>query len=146
MNTFPRGDLLTTLVSLWSAMLGGAAGATASRLGGPFVCQLTFGFAGGLIFSVVLFLPLIALARTVEIFVIHRESEGVAAGGLAGDKLAGFLGGVSGAAGAIVVGALPDDADPFDARVSIVCWTVVALVAIGLGLAIAHYGRWKDHA
>lgn len=145
MNTPRRDDLLGTLVSLWSAMLGGAVGAIAGQLGGLLVCQVMIGFAGGLISSVILFLPLIAIARAIEIYILRRESDGEPVGGLAGDQLAGLLGGVAGAAGAVVVVALPGDADLFDARVSIVCWTVVALVAISLGLAVVRYGHWKGH-
>ncbi len=122
-------------------MLGGAVGAAASQLGGLLACQVTVGFLIGLITSVILFLPLIAIVRIVELFVIHKDTEGLAAGGLAPDKLAGLLGGLAGSAGAVVVAALPDDANLFDAPVSVMCWTVVTLVAIGLSLALVRYGQ-----
>jgi hypothetical protein len=147
MNTLPRDDLLITLVSLWSAMLGGAIGAATGRVGGPLVCHVTTGFIGGLVSSVILYLPLMGLTQAIELFIMRRESEGRhTGGGLASDKLAGLLGGMAGAVGAIVVAALPGNVDLFDPRVSVICWTAVAFVAIVLGLAIVHYIRWKERA
>jgi hypothetical protein len=144
MGCLPRDELLMTLVSLWSAMLGGAIGAATGRFGGPLACHVTFGFIGGLVSSVILYLPLMGVAQAIDVFIMHRESEGRAVGGLASDKLAGLLGGVAGAVGAVVVAALPGNVDLFDPRVSVICWTAVAFVTIILSLAVVYYVRWKE--
>jgi hypothetical protein len=144
MSTPSRNGLLITLVSQWSAMLGGTAGAAMGRIGGPFACHAIMGFIGGLVFSVLLYLPLMGVAQAIELFIMGREPAGRSIGGIPGDKLAGVLGGIAGAVGAVVVAALPGDVDLFDPHVSVICWTVVAFVPIILGLAVVQYTRWKE--
>lgn len=146
MKSLPHDDSLMTLVSLWSAMLGGALGAATGRMEGPLACHVITGFAGGLIFSVMLYLPLMGLMQAIQLFIMGKEPEPErrAVGGLDSDKLAGGLGGTAGAIGAVVVAALPNDVDMFDPRVSVICWTVVAFVPMVLGLAMVQYFRWKD--
>lgn len=124
-------------------MLGGAIGSATGVLGGPFVCQVPIGFFSGLIASVLVYLPMIGATRAIKWYVTHQEPDGQTAGGLAGDKLAGLLGGVAGAVGAVVVAALPGNVNLFKPSVVVTCWTVVASVAIVLGLVIIRYVRWK---
>ncbi|MBI5958701.1 MAG: hypothetical protein HY866_08200 [Chloroflexi bacterium] len=144
MDTLPHGELLLTLVSLWSAMIGGAIGAATGRMIGPMACHITTGFIAGLLSSVILYLPLMGLAQAIRIFIIHKEPVGGTTGGMENDRLAGLLGGAAGAVGAVVVAALPKHSNLFDPQLFVICWTVVAFVAIVLGLGVIYFFRWKD--
>jgi hypothetical protein len=144
MNSPSSNGLVVTLVSLWSAMLGGAIGAVTGRAGGPLGCHAAIGFIAGLIFSVVLYLPLMGVTQVTALFIMGKEIEGRPIGCTGSDKLSGLLGGTAGAVGAVVVAALPKDADLFDPPASIICWTVTAFVPIILGLAVVQYSRWKN--
>jgi hypothetical protein len=143
MNSPSSNDLVVTLVSLWSAMLGGAMGAVTGLAGGPFACHAVIGFIAGLVFSILLYLPLMAVTQVTALFIMGREIEGRPIGCTGSDKLSGLLGGMAGSAGAVVVAALPKGTDLFDLRASVICWTVTAFVPIILGLAVVHYSRWK---
>jgi hypothetical protein len=143
MDISPQDDLVITLTSLWSGMIGGAIGSTTGLLGGSLVCQAPLGFVGGLIASVVVYLPMIGAARAIKWYVTHQEPEGQTAGGIDGDKLAGWLGGIAGAVGAVVVAALPGNVNLSEPHVVVICWTVVASVTIALGLTSIHYIREK---
>jgi hypothetical protein len=144
MNTPSASDVVVTLVSLWSAMLGGALGAAMSQAGGSLACHAATGFIGGLVFSVLLYLPLMGVTQAVALFILRREIEGRPIGCTASDKLSGLLGGTAGAVGAIVVAALPKNTKLSDPPASILCWTVTAFVAILLGLAVVYSTRWKS--
>jgi hypothetical protein len=140
----PRSNnLLVTLVSVWSAMLGGALGAVTGRAVGPLACHASIGFIAGLIFSVLLYLPVMGATQVTAWFIMGREMEGEPIGCTTSDRLAGLLGGTAGAVGAVVVAALPKGTDLFALRTSIICWTVTAFVPIILGLAVVQYTRWK---
>jgi hypothetical protein len=137
-------DVVVTLVSVWSAMFGGALGAALGGMSGPLVCNAVIGFIGGVVFSVLMFLPLVGLTQAVAMFIVRREMEGRPIGCVASDRLSAILGGVAGAVGATVVASLPDDYDLMDPRAFVICWTVAAFVPIILGFGLAMRVRWLD--
>lgn len=127
-------------------MLGGAAGATIGRLSGSFICHSVIGFIAGWACSVLLNLVLMSVTEAMKLLTEGKELEGRPIGGATSEKLAGLMGGISGATGAVVVATLPTDVSLLDTRVSVVCWTVTAFIPIILILGLVHYTRWKNRA
>ncbi len=144
MEPSPSRDLVVTLTSLWSAMLGGALGAAVGGSIGPMVCSAAFGLVGGFIFSVLVYLPLVGGMQAIALFVIGSDFEGQAIGCAASDRLSALLGAVAGAVGAVVVAALPDEYDLFAPESFVICWTVAAFVPIIISFALAMIARRKN--
>jgi predicted lipid-binding transport protein (Tim44 family) len=144
MNSSHSRDVITTLTSLWSAMLGGAMGAATGGSMGPMGCSVVIGFGAGFVFSVLMFLPLAGLVQAISLFVIDSEFEGEPIGCASSDRLSALLGATAGAIGAAVVSALPNSYSLLDPRPFVICWTVVAFVPIIVSFALVAYARWKN--
>jgi hypothetical protein len=131
--------VMPNLVSLWSGMLGGAMGATAGRLSDTVEINALFGLLGGLIFSVLIYLPLMMVAQLVSLLVMRDEIDDQPIGCSSSDRLTAILGAAAGLVGAIIVTSTPERLTA--PRGFLVCWTVAALVPTVITFALIWRAR-----
>lgn len=134
-------ETVPTLISLWSAMLGGSIGAVSGKLTSDVLCNGTIGFFVGTVASVLLHVILFIPVSMLATYITRADIGDHTIGGYKSDVLAGALGGTGGLCAAIIVTlALPTDSlrDP---HAFAVCWSAGAFIPLVLVLALVWLAR-----
>lgn len=117
----PIRRMVPNLISLWSAMLGGAAGAAAGRFGGGVIVNGIVGCLVGGILSVLIYLPLMMVAQLLSMVCMSIDMDERPIGCGASDTLSAALGGAAGGVGAVIVTLASQNLT--EPRGFVLCWT-----------------------
>jgi hypothetical protein len=137
-------QFLPTLVSLWSAMIGGAAGALIGVVGPPTLLTSIAGFCFGFLSSVVLNLMLMALFHLTSLLIQMEFSETPIGCG-SSDTLSGVMGGIAGLIGATTVAWLPLPSSAGNPRTFFVCWSISAFIPLAIALTLIVLAQRQNH-
>ncbi len=127
---------LPTLISVWSAMLGGAMGGVAGKLSSSVFYNGLLGLAIGATASVLLYVVISALMYVIVRAVFQAELGEYTLGRYEGDTLASVLGGVAGFCGAVIVTLALPSQRLNTPHAFAVCWSAAAIVPVLLALAL----------
>jgi hypothetical protein len=142
MNRPNHYHLLPTLVSLWSAMIGGAFGALTGMMSESPVLNATLGTIAGFMASVLLSILFMALAQ-VALSATGADVDDTPIGCGTTSQLSGLIGGVTGLVGAVVLTHTIEARYANEPRTFITCWTASALTALGLMVAVVWGARLR---
>ena len=127
---------LPTLISLWSAMLGGAIGGALGKISSTLLCSGTIGLVTGTVASVLVHMILYAILYVITSHIFQTELGDYAVGGYRSDNLAGVLGGITGLGSAtIITWALPSQTLQTP-QTFVVCWSAAAFLPMTLLLIL----------
>jgi hypothetical protein len=134
--------VVPTLISLWSAMLGGAVGAYLGLLGGTYVVRGVIGLTIGLICSVPLNLLMMGFLY-MSLAWMHSDMDETPLGCTTSSELSGLLGAATGLLAAVLtpISAKPGGIAP---RTFLICWTVSAWIPIILMLGLLRLQPYLD--
>ncbi len=141
MGEYPDYPVVPTLVSLWSAMLGGASGAVAGKLTTNVLLNGLIGFVIGGTASVLWHGMLTGLAYLVARVIFQSDISDRVLGGYKGDTLAGTFGAITGLCSAIVVTAVVPARNLQEPHAFTVCWSTATVVALTLTLTVLWRAR-----
>ena len=129
-------DTIPTLISLWSAMLGGSIGAISGKLTSNVLCNGTVGFFVGAIFSVLLHVLLFIPVYMIATYITRSDFGENTIGGYKSDFLAGLLGGIGGLCAAIIVTLVLPTQSLREPHAFAVCWSTGAFIPLVLVLVL----------
>lgn len=129
-------ETIPTLISLWSAMLGGAIGAAAGKLSGDLLCNGTLGFFIGGAASVLMHMLLFVPVYVVASYLLELEFGELTVGGHKADMVATVLGAVAGLVGAVAVTTVVPSQSLKEPHAFAVCWTSVTVTCVVLILGV----------
>lgn len=132
---------LPTLISVWSAMLGGAIGGAAGKLSSHAIYNGALGLALGATASVLVYVVLSGLMYVIVQTIFQAELGEYTLGHYQGDTLASLLGGAAGCCGAIIVTMALPSQRLTTPHAFAVCWSAAAIVPVLLSLAL--WWRWR---
>jgi hypothetical protein len=136
MNDSGAPRALPTLVSLWSAMLGGAIGGALGSIGSNLLCSGVIGLLAGAVASVLVHMILYAILYVVTSYIFKAELEDYTVGGYKSDNLAGVLGVITGLCSAsIITWALPSQ-NLQTPQTFAVCWSAATFFPLTLLLIL----------
>jgi hypothetical protein len=127
---------LPTLISLWSAMLGGAIGGALGKISSTLICSGVIGFIAGAIASVLVHMLLYMILYVITNFIFQAELGDYTIGGYRSDYLASVLGGIAGLCSAAVVNLALPSKDLQAPQTFSVCWSAAAFLSIILTLIL----------
>jgi hypothetical protein len=127
---------LPTLISLWSAMLGGAIGGALGKISSNLLCSGAIGLLAGAVASVLVHMILYAIVYVVASHIFKTELGDYTIGGYKSDNLASVLGGITGlCSAAIITWALPSQ-DLQTPQTFAVCWSAATFLPMTLLLIL----------
>ena len=132
---------LPTLISLWSAMLGGAMGGALGKISSTLLCSGAIGLVTGAVASVLVHMMLYALLYVITSHIFQTELGDYTVGGYESDNVAGVLGGITGlCSAAIITWALPSQTLQTPQTFA-VCWSAATFLPMTLLLIVLWRAR-----
>lgn len=132
---------MPTLISLWSAMFGGAFGALAGTTSGYELLNGIIGSVWGFACSVPISIMLMTAAQ-VMISMAGSDIDDAPIGCATTSQLSGVIGGLTGLIGAVVLTGTTQGHRVTNPRTFFICWSVSASVAVALVLAAVFRERF----
>ena len=129
--------LFPTLVSLWSAMLGGAAGAMVGLTSMSLLWIPFLGFCGGFMCSVPLCLLTLGIGFTFS-SMMGMDFDEAPVGCSSSSQMSGGLGGITGMVAAVFMAQIASVNQVSDPRTVAICWSVSTLVPVVLSIVLAY--------
>lgn len=130
-----------TLLSLWSAMLGGAVGGAAGKLTSSVLCNGTVGFFASAVASVLVHMVLYLPVYVVAMYVAQAEMGDHAVGNYKSDMLASVSGGIAGLCASVIVTLALPTHSLTEPHAFAVCWSVVTIVPLVIVLGLMWHAR-----